>query len=307
MNFKRFLQKIISESGKATEKWDTSRANKSDIDKALSLASDASGIPKDELKSNLLGSTELALLGKKKDAGDIDIAILFTSDEDMMKLHNKMMDTFNNEGTIQKGLKVASYAVPVSKDKKVQLDFMFVPDTKWAKFNFFSSEGNKSKYKGAIRTYLLIIASRFKLKDGEDLTVFDDKGNLIARTSMAWKPSAGIERVFKIAPMKAKGEGRLKSMVNVSPEKLKSELVKIDPKYKNIKFSDKPEFINDPNKAAEHLFGKGTKASDLDSAEEIVALIKKNYSKDLQEKIFKEVAKEFPKPIELPPEINAFR
>lgn len=306
MNFKHFLQ-IISESGKATEKWNTSRANKSDIDKALSSVANILGISKDELQSNLLGSTELTLLGKKKDAGDIDVAIPFKSDEDMIKIHNKMLNAFNNKGVIQKGLKVASYAIPVSKDKKVQLDLMFVPDVKWAKFHFFSSEGNKSKYKGAIRTMLLIIASRYKLKYGEDLTVFDDSGNLIARTSMAWKPASGIERVFKIAPFKVRGEGRLKSMVDVSPEKLKSELIKIDPKYKNIKFSDKLELINDPNKAAEHLFGKGTKATDLDSAEEIISLIKKNYSKDLQEKIFKEVAKEFPKPIELPTEINAFR
>lgn len=304
MNFKSFLSKILSESGKATEKWATSRASKSDIESALKVISDTIKIDLSALKKQLLGATELALLGYKDDAGDIDIAIELKSPEFMDEVHSKMMDAFDNEGVLQKGTKVGSYAIPVSDKKKIQVDLMFVPDVKWAKFHFSSEEGKSSKYKGAVRGQLLMAASRYTLKPNEDLVVLDDQGNAIARASRAWNPTGGIRRVFKIAPMNKKGTGRLKGLVDISPEELRKELVKIDPKYKDAKFSDKTDLIDDPDKAAEHVFGKGVKAKDVGSAEQVIELIKKTFSKSDQEKIFKDVALAFKgTDVKLPPEL----
>lgn len=305
MNFKQFLSKILSESGKATEKWGTTRASKSDIEKALSLVSNAIKIDLSTLKNQLLGATELTLLGYKDDVGDIDIAIELKSPEFMDEIHTKMMNSFNNEGTLQKGLKVGSYAIPVNDKKKVQVDLMFVPDINWAKFHFYSVEGKSSKYKGAVRGQLLMAASRHTLKPNEDLVVMDNNGNVIARASRAWNPTGGIRRVFKIAPMNKKGTDRLKSMVDVSPEDLRKELIKIDPKYKNAKFNDVVDLIDDPNKAVQHIFGKGTSIKDVASAEQVIELIKKTFSKSDQEKIFKDVADAFKgTDIKLPPELK---
>lgn len=305
MNFKSFLSKILSESGKATEKWGTSRASKSDIEQALKSISKVIDVDFSVLKNQLLGATELALLGYKNDAGDVDIAIELKSPEYMDELHIKMMDAFNNEGMLQKGTKVGSYAIPVSDKKKIQVDLMFVPDVKWAKFHFSSEEGKSSKYKGAVRGQLLMAASRYTLKPGEDLVVLDDQGNAIARASRAWVPSEGVKRVFKIAPMNKKGTARLKGLENVSPEELRKELIKIDPKYKDVKFSDKADIILDPDKAAEHIFGKGVKAKDVATTEQVINLIKKTFSKSDQEKIFKDVAQSFKNDdIKLPPELT---
>ncbi|MEM4261049.1 MAG: hypothetical protein QXG00_07445 [Candidatus Woesearchaeota archaeon] len=305
MNFKSFLSKILSESGKATEKWSTSRATKSDIETALKLVSNAIDINLSTLKNQLLGSTELTLLGYKDDSGDVDIALELKSPEYMDEIHSKMMNSFNNEGILQKGIKVGSYAIPVSNKKKIQVDLMFVPDVKWAKFNFFSGEGKSSKYKGAVRNELLMAALRYSLKPNEDLIVLDDSGNVIARASRAWIPSQGIKRVFKIAPINKKGTARLKGMVDISPEELKKELIKIDPKYKDIKFNDTVDLISDPDKAVEHIFGKGVTEKDVVSAEDIIKLIKKTFSKSDQEKIFKDVSAVFKgTKVKLPPEIT---
>ena len=305
MNFKSFLSKILSESGKATEKWGTSRASKTDIETALKSSSDVIKTNVSTLKNQLLGATELALLGHKNDAGDIDIAMELKSPKFMDEVHSKMMDAFNNEGTLQKGLKVGSYAIPVSDKKKVQVDLMFVPDVKWAKFHFSSEEGKSSKYKGAVRGQLLMAASRYILKPNEDLVVLDNEGNAIARANRAWNPTGGIRRVFKVAPMNKKGTGRLKGLVDVSPEELRKELIKIDPKYKDVKFSDKIDIILDPDKAVEQIFGKGVKAKDVGSAEQVIELIKKTFSKSDQEKIFKDVTSAFKgTDVKLPPEIT---
>lgn len=308
MNFKSFLSKILSESGKATEKWGTSRATKSDIETALKLVSNAIKIDLSILKDQLLGATDLTILGYKDDAGDVDIAIELKSPEYMDEVHSNMMDAFNNEGVLQKGTKVGSYAVPVSSKKKIQVDLMFVPDVKWAKFHFSSEEGKSSKYKGAVRGQLLMAASRYTLKPNEDLVVLDDQGNAIARASRAWVPSEGVKRVFKIAPMNKKGTTRLKGMVDISPKELKKELIKIDPKYKDVKFSDKIDIILDPDKAVEQIFGQGVKAKDVASAEDVIKLIKKTFSKFDQEKIFKDVSAAFKgTDVKLPPEITNIR
>jgi hypothetical protein len=307
MNFKSFLSKILFENGKVTKKWGTSRASKSDIEIALKKVSDILKIDLDNLKKQVLGTTELTLLGYKKDSGDIDIAIDMKSPEFMQEVHKKMMKAFNNEGQLQPGIRVGSYAVPVSNNKKVQVDLMFVPDVDWARFHFYSDEGKESKYKGAIRGQLLMAASRYKQIKDEDLVVTDDNGNVIARASRAWNPTGGIRRVFKIAPMNKKGTARLKNMIEVTPNELKQELIKIDPKYKDIKFSDKLDLINDPNKAVEHLFGKGYTEKDVTSAEKVIELIKKTFPKNIQDKIFKDVADSFKGTnIKLPPEISSF-
>lgn len=305
LTFKNFIEQTILEGGNSTAKWNTTRASKADIEKAIKFVSKHSKIPEEYLRDNLLGSTETTLLGLKKDSGDADIAIQST-EFDIDEIFAKLEKATGGEGILMKGISVASFAIPVGGDKKIQVDLMFVPDKKWAKFHYHSAEGRGSKYKGKIRTLLLMNTAKFKVDEGEDLILTDEKGNPIIRVGKSWKPIKGLERVFKIAPMAKSGKGRVKAMVDATPEEVKKELAKIDPKLKNAKFSSISELISDPDKAVEKLFGKGVGQKDVESAEQVVKLIKK-FPKDIQEKIFSGVAKDVMPNDLLPPEIEKYR
>jgi hypothetical protein len=264
ISFKAFLL----EGGAATAKYDVQRATKADIEKALEIVGSALGIQ--DIKERLLGSTELTLLGKKSDSGDIDIAI--TPDEmDMEAADQKMLQLTNNQGALNKGTKVGSYAVDVG-GKKVQVDLMFVSNKEWAKFIYHSSEGNGSQYPGVVRNLLLMAVTRHTHVPGKDVIV-KKNDEVIARASRAIKLDVGLERLFKMAKQKKDGTYS-KGMDKVEPEELKKHIDGLA--GRDVKFDPTPDIIDTPDEVAAWLFGPDTKAADIMTAEQVIEKIKKH-------------------------------
>jgi hypothetical protein len=271
--FKQFLV----EGGAATASSHTERANKSDIEAALKMVSKTTGIAIETLKQNLLGSTSHTLSGKKQDSGDIDIA-LEEGKYDRDVIIKKMSDAA--EGVYNAGTKVGSYAVPVN-GKKVQVDLMFVKSEEWARFGFHASPD--SKHKGVVRNFLLINLMKQLYEPGKDF-VLADNGQEIIRVRRGFKMDAGLERLFRVAPFKKDGKrGPLKA---ATPQEVEAELKRLG---KTQKFSSESDTILEPDRAAAFMFGKGVKASDLLSAEQVIAQIFKR--KD-HAKIFKDTIKD---------------
>lgn len=261
ITFKQFLH----EGGKETAAFGTQRANAADIKKALEVLSDALGEPTSKLQKQVLGSVELTLMGKRVDSGDVDIAY---SIEEMESAHAKMMKAVNDEGHLNKGTKVGSYAVDVG-NKKIQVDLMFVDDVDWAKFAYHSSEGDKSKYKGAVRNILFATALAHTQEPGKDFVLRDEDGSVVARASRSFKLGTGMERLFKMRKKNKKTGEWLKTLETVTPEQLKAEF------GDRFKFDPRPDIIRNPDAVAAFIFGGGVKAKDVMTAEDVIKLIKK--------------------------------
>lgn len=294
ITFKQFLL----EGGAATSSFNTVRATKTDIEKALNFVSQHAGISRSKLESNLLGSTSHTLTGKKKDSGDVDIAL-----EDGMFDRNdiieKMKQATGMDKVRQTGGGTFSFAVPTEGGRRVQVDLMFVPSEKWAKFGFYSDIN--SEHKGAVRNLLFVNLMKRIFEKDKDISVYDDKYNVEAvRVRRVFKMDGGLERTFRVAPMRKDGKGR------VAPRKGTAEEAEAILKQLGRKdvFSRDPDPILDPDKAAEFMFGQGVKAKDILSAEQVIALIAKRPD---HAEIFKGAAKDIEAAnLPLPAELKKF-
>ena len=266
ITFKQFLL----EGGHATAKFNTERANAQDIKAALEFVSKTLDMPYETLKNDLLGSTALTLLGKKKDSGDLDIAFSLQH-SDVNIIDKKMRAAVNDEGGYNAGTKVGSYAVPVN-GKKVQVDLMFVNNKDWAKFIYHSEAGAGSKYPGAIRNIIMMTALTFAQEPGKDFTLDDSDGRQIARARKSIKMDQGMERLFKLAKFNEKTGKYNKSMDSVDPKEL---AIHLKSKGHNLSFSQERDHTDDPKKVVEFIFGKGTDPKSVSSAEGVIAAIKK--------------------------------
>jgi hypothetical protein len=298
ISFKQFL----IEGGHATEKYGTTRAKQADVAEALKFVSSKLGIPEQDLKSSLLGSTELTLLGKRDSSGDVDIAIELDGDN-YISINKKMLAAVDNKGYWNQGAKIGSYAVPVN-DKKIQVDLMFVSSKEWAKFIYHSAEGRGSKYPGAVRNIILFTALTFVQELGKDFVERDKDGNIIARASRSIKLDTGMQRIFKRAKINSKTGKINKTLEKVSPEELAQHLKQLG---KNIEFAKNADVINVPDKVASFIFGSSVKAKDIMTAEDVIKHIKLNMHKP--EKVLVKVKSELernnlPIPIELQQEIT---
>lgn len=277
------FKKFLLEGGKATEKHGTVRATSEDIKLALRFVSKHTGIDIDVLADHLLGSGRLTYKNLQKDSGDIDIAIEDTgSNKD--ELIQKLKDSTKAEPYVIGG-STYSFPVPTKANRKVQVDIMFVPDVRWAKFSHFSSQ--YSKHKSGVRNELIHSALKFSPKEGEDIRIKDENGNDIIRASRSYKLDKGVERIFKIAPTRKDGKGRVKGTQKATPEQVQAELKK---EGRTEKFSSDSDIINDPDQFAKHLFGNKVKAKDMLSTEQMIRLIKK-YKPDQAKDIFKDAVK----------------
>jgi hypothetical protein len=294
ITFKQFL----IEGGAATSAFHTVRATKEDIEKALDFVAKHTGIAKSTLMNNLLGSTSHTLAGKKKDSGDIDIA-LQEDKFDRDTIVKKMQSATGMDKVKQIGNGTFSFAVPTSKDRKVQVDLMFVASEEWAKFGFHSPID--SAYNGMVRNNMLLDnVMRHTFEPGKDLQVFDDKGNEIVRVRRVFGRGEGLYRTFKVAPMRKDGKGRT-ALRKSTPEEVSDVLKQLGRKDK---FSHEVDPILDPNKAAEFMFGKGTTAKDLMSAEQVIKAIFKR--KD-HAAIFKDAVNDMRQAgVDVPLEISKF-
>ena len=262
------LKQFLAEGGAATAGFGTERATKADMEAALDFIVKHAGLDRKELVSNLLGSTGHTLAGKRKDSGNMDIAFE-EGKHDRAELIEKMRKATGMDKVHQTGGGVFSFAVPGVGNKKIQVDFMFVPSAKWARFGFNSSY--ESKHKGVVRAFLLMNLMKQLYEPGRDLQLKDEAGKEIARVRRSFKPDTGLERLFKLAPMRKDGKGRA-ALKTVKPEELEAELKRIGHRGT---FSRDPDPIRDPTKAAALMFGSGVRPEQLDTAEEIIQLIMK--------------------------------
>ena len=281
LSFKQFIQSL-AESGHAVSDWvQGARADANDIKKALKFVSDTTGVSIHDLEDGILGSTGHVLSGHKHDSGDLDIAFP-KGKYDIKELTTKMSDAVNGESKFSPGLSTYSFAVPVSDKKKIQVDFMFVPSKEWAKFAY--NTDSKSKYKGVIRNQILFAVVSHKIEPGKDLLVKDENGTVIARASRSLKFDGGIERLFKVLRKKKDGTYK-KDLEKVTPDELKLELEKIDPKLKD-QFEPSPDPILSPQLAVEWMFGKGVIPADINTAEKLISVIKRKFSQKDASEIF---------------------
>ena len=279
LSFKRFL--ALNEGGNAVEEFTSgSRATSEEIKKALLFTAEATGLKYNDLVDGVLGSTQHVLSGHRKDSGDLDIA-LETTAVDQKEVVAKMKKAVNGEAHFSPGLNTYSFAVPVAEDKKIQVDLMFVGNKNWSKFAYNTSPN--SKHKGAVRNQIMFAVVLNKQEPGKDFVLKDEAGNTIARASRSMKFDVGIERLFKVAKLKKDGT-RKKTLDKVTPEELKLELETIDPKMKN-KFEPNADIIVDPKIAVEWMFGPGVKPEDINTAEKVIATIRRKFSKEEADKI----------------------
>jgi hypothetical protein len=263
ITFKQFLV----EGGAATSDLKTERANKADIEAALDFVSKHTGIGRKKLEGNLLGSTGHTLAGKKKDSGDVDIALedgMFDRDAIVEKMAQATgMDKVNPTGGA-----TYSFAVPVGGGKKVQVDLMFVASEKWARFGYHSAL--ESEHRGVVRNFLLVNLMKQLYEKGKDLSIIDPKHDVEAvRVRRGFKMDGGLERLFRVAPLRKDGKGRV-ALRKGTPEEVDAILKQLGSKET---FSRDADAILDPDKAAEFMFGKGVKATDLLSAEQVIKQI----------------------------------
>lgn len=267
ITFRTFL---LLEGGNATEKYGVERANKQDIEKAIELVSKALQVDLKIISAGLLGSTEVTLAGQKQDSGDIDIA-MSTDDIDMDEVNKKMLTLCNNEGSLNRGTSIGSYAVDVG-GKKVQVDLMFVKSKDWAKFIYHSAHGRGSNYQGVVRNFLLMAAVRYTQEPGKDI-IIKKKDDVIARASRALKPDTGLERLFKMATTSKRSGKMGRNLQKVEPAQLQQHIDSLV--GKPVKFSHDAEIINDPDEVAKFIFGSNVKAKDIMTAEQVIERIKK--------------------------------
>jgi hypothetical protein len=251
----------LKEGGFAASEWNVGRINKGDIPATIKYVSKISGIPVKELHP--LGS-----VGKKSTSGDIDLAVDINK-YDMNDIHTKMMEELNDEGVMNKGTKIGSYAVPIQGHKgKVQVDLMYVNNVKWAQFAYFSSPD--SQYKGAIRTILLMAVAASLNEPGTDHFEFSEDGELIIRAGRTLDLATGLRRIFQHRPTKKKGGGYVKTMKSIPVDEFQKMFPEVEVQGDNV-------LIDDPEMVVQMLFGPGIKPADVDTAEEVLALIQAKF------------------------------
>lgn len=265
-----------------------------DIPSTLTYVSKLTGIPKNDLHK--IGST-----GKKQYSGDIDLAI-DCNKYAMSDINQIIQDQIGKENCyLNKGTQIASYVIPIAGDQEkgnVQVDLMFTPNIEWAKFSYHS-EGEKSKYKGAIRTILLkAIATTIHEPDKD---YFEYDGDLLTvRSGRTFDLNKGLRRIFQYRPNKKDGSGYLKNMKTVSFEQLKDM-------FPEVAIRGGQMVIDNPEQVTKKLFGAGIRPEHLKTAEEILYYINKKFDEETKEQIFdvaKEHAKDLKQKMKIPEQLR---
>lgn len=288
---------LIQEGGYALRDAGVQRIKREDIDSTIKFVSGISGVPKQEM-------IPLGSVGKSPTSGDIDLAIDITK-HDPDALHTKMVKALGEENcVVNKATKVNSYAVPIKGDEKngrVQVDFMFGANPEWMQFAYYS-EGENSKYKGLVRTILIMSVAAALNKEGFDHFKYSEDGELIIRAGRTLDLTQGLRRIFQHRPKKKSGEGYLSTMKSIPIE----DFMKMFP---NVKVKGGQVVIDDPQKVVTALFGSGVTPNDVRTAEQVLSLIRRKFNETDQEKIFKYAASRGQSAAEkakFPPEITQY-
>lgn len=283
--------KLLKETGKALRESNIVKVPRELIPDILQYVSSLTFIPVEDL--HLVGSS-----GKVDVSGDLDIAININKYVPF-KIHSRLEQKLGEDYAIyNKGTRIGSYAIPIGDGYRVQVDLMFVEDVEWAQFAYFSA-GSKSKYKGAVRTILLSAVASALDEQGIDTYHYDGE-ELVVRVGRGIDLGVGLKRLFQMRPRKKTGDGYLKNLQKVTPEDIRKA-------FPNVEFDDNELIIRDPAQVVQILFGPGTRPSNVDTAEEVLDLIKR-FPTEKKKKIFKiarvRAQQLKSKNIELPPELQ---
>jgi len=285
------IQEVAQKTGGyALKDFNVTRIKKQDIAATIKYVSKLTNIPTKDLHK--VGST-----GKMATSGDIDLAVDSTK-YDPKKIHHNLQEIVPSD--FNHGTNIGSYAVPIrgiENKGAVQVDLMFTPDVEWAKFAYHS-EGDGSKYKGAVRAILLSAVAASLNKPNMDHFEYDND-QLIIRAGRTIDLSQGLRRVFQYRPKRKDGSGYLKNMKAVPIEDFKSMFPQVNVKGGQVT-------ISDPEKVVKILFGGSATPKDVNTAEHILQLIKRKFSSEEQDKIFSFAAKRakyLATKMRLPPEI----
>lgn len=244
------------------------RIKRSEIAATLKYIAQALNIPTKDLHK--IGST-----GKLKTSSDIDIALDSTK-YDQSNLDSKLTAKYSsipNDNSNE-----SSYAIPIKGDESkgfVKVDFTYTPNTDWAKFAYHS-EGEGSRYKGAVRSVLLMGVASVLNKKGLDHLEYNGE-DLIISAGRSLEMGTGLNRIFKHrSGTDLSGKGYDKS---VPIEQFKKMFPDIEIKGGQI-------IIDDPVKVVKVLFGSGVTPDDVRTGEQLLNLIKRKFDLATQEKIF---------------------
>ena len=186
---------------------------------------------------------------------------------------------------------MSSYAIPIKGDESkglVQVDLMYTPNTEWAKFSYHSA-GENSKYKGAVRNRFLQGVAAAINEKGTDHFEYEEDGSLLIRAGRTLDLSAGLRRIFQHRPRRKDDAGYTKNLKSIPIEDFKTQFPDVEVRGGQIT-------VDDPAKVVKVLFGAGVTPKDVETAEQVIHLIKKKFDLATQEKIF-DFAKKRAKPL----------
>jgi hypothetical protein len=215
---------------------------------------------------NIIGSSRLLLTGYRADAGDVDVAIVALGAR-ALQLHSALKIQLDGRCLLNDGTKIGSYAVFLN-GKTVKIDVMYVRNLDWAKWVYHSSE--KSNYPGAVRNIILFTALAHTQEIGKDFVLRNPDGTPYARASRSIRMDVGMLRLFKLSRINKKTGRPNKTMDRVEPAVLEEYLQSAN---LQIPFSHEVDLIDDPEKVAAFIFGPTVKASQLLSAEDVIARV----------------------------------
>lgn len=226
-----------------------------------------------ELEKHLnldLSNFTLGSVGKKEFSGDIDVAINLPPEElpafiEKLKKSPLILDVNVPIDTIITKLKIVNYdesKKPENDDRPrtgyVQLDFM-PGDPGWLKTYYHSPAEDESKYKGVFRNIMMAeIAANYNRQDSEQKL---EDGRPMERVRYKWSPKEGLLKVKRTPVMNKKGTGYTKK--------------------------NQDETIEGPWKQADDIAKELNldSAANMNSFETLLAVIEKNYTAEVVERI----------------------
>jgi hypothetical protein len=266
-----------------------------DIVKAICEMSKLAKIPFSSFV--ILGSA-----GKKPYSNDVDLAVdvnLFPKEA----IHTRLVDILGSERAVfNNGTGVGSYAIPLN-GHYVQVDLMFTPRLEWAKFAYFAPPITESRYKGAVRTMLLMGITSCIEQPGIDYCQYDD-GILTIRIGRTFDLNTGIRRIYQYRPMRKDGTGFVKTLKTTSLKDIKQGFPHLESFV-----SDDEIVIDDPHQALELMFGFPVDPNNVNTAENVIELATNHFNANKLTQVFERTASRLKanrNNLELPPEISQY-
>lgn len=241
-----------------------------EIPSTLDNVSYVTGISREHINNNLLGS-----VGKKSSSGDIDIAMPFVCEEEVIAMTERLEGKFGENNVFRRGkqihfrMPIADYDESVKIEPRtgyVQVDLLYGEPEFMKVFNYSPSE-TESKFTGTHRNLGIISICRFL--DRVESDERDDQDRPVEYTRWKWSPTKGL--VFVKRKSKRRNDDPNKWCKGQTDEELTSGT------------RDEAEII-------ETLFQGKCGAGQIDSLEKIIEGINIAFEGEQRENMLEQVA-----------------